>query len=107
MSEDIEEVESNFEEILDCEGESISVAPIMDQQVNCISRYANFVTTKRPKKQYMYGKYSEEINNVADYIEGRKHRAPKTVISTTRSEYAANKPIVRCIVEETEKNCPI
>ena len=42
----------------------------------------------------MAKKYPDEINQWADFIEGRTNKKPKTLISLNHSERAANKPVI-------------
>ncbi len=60
------------------------------------------IEAKRPERKKMMAEfasrkpkiYPEEVNQWTDFIEGRTNRKPKTLISSNRSEKAANKPII-------------
>ena len=102
---DNEEIESNFEQIFDCEGESVNSTKGEEENINSIIS-EKILPPKRIVKSF-HGKYTQDVLNTADYIEGRiskNPKPPKTVISSTRSEFAANKPIVSCNVEKVQKN---
>jgi len=65
------------------------------------------IVTKPKITKSIYGKYDDEINRTADFINGVKqssHRPARTVISQSCSEYAANKPVVKCKIANVEKN---
>ena len=50
---------------------------------------------KKTKTTWVRKSYPDDVNQWADYIEGRTNKKPKTLISSKHSEKAANKPIVK------------
>ena len=50
---------------------------------------------KKTKKNWVRKSYPDDVDQWADYIEGRTNRKPKTLISSKHSEKAANKPMVK------------
>ena len=64
-----------------------------DNQLPCI-KVIQSVEKRTMKSRQKRITYPDEVNQWADYIEGRVSKKPKTLISSKHSEKAANKPII-------------
>ena len=106
----LEELGNN--EWVDCETSSVvpsstgeNLDEVIHQEIPSVSSVyveEETIEAKRPELKKMTSEfisrkpriYPEEVNQWANFIEGRTNRKPKTLISSNRSEKAANKPII-------------
>ena len=101
------EKNSNFDAAFDEDAETIENDDA--QLVSSIGKQENVILKKNriDKPKMLYGKYSEEINEICDYVNGKNNtlsKPSKTVITDSRSEHAENKPVVQCKVFGKNKN---